>query len=852
MDRPAASPTEATAQTHADLEARLAAEQVGFIYQQLPGSLYASLAVATVLIIALWNHVSHPLLASWAGAYVLVTAWRLTVHKRYIQTSPAPEEAHRWCSRFMSGAALAGVIWGAAGYVLMPPESPGHQILVILVLAGVLVVASQSLAAIFTAFVVFSLPTLLPAIAWLLQQNTPLHLAMAMMVSFFLVIMILLARGLNSTLSESFRLRFENIDLVAQLETEISHHRRSEAITRRHNTVLKQLANGEALSDILKSINDMIEEQLPETISSILMLDESGRHLYTTSAPRLPRAYNAAIDGTPIGPAAGSCGTAAWHNKMVIVEDIATDPLWKDYRDLALAHDLKACWSMPIRNSHGKVIGTFALYYRQPRSPGDADIALIQSTAHLAGIAIEHMQAATRMEQLAHTDPLTGLPNRALFMDRFSQALARARRRKQQLALLFVDLDRFKPINDTLGHEAGDQTLKEIAGRMLACVREMDTVARLGGDEFTILLTDVRHAGDAATVARKIRHAISRPIELQGKRFELGCSIGISLYPKDGEDVDTLLKKADTTMYRAKESDSANICFYTQSIGEEAIRQLDMERDLRRALNKDEFELHYQLIISLDDGQIAGMEALLRWNHPEKGLLMPDVFIPLAEKSGLIVPIGEWVLAKSCAQREVWQEEKIAGETPVAVNITMNISALQLNKGDLAATVRRILDETGLPPACLELEISESSIMTGADRHMDILQQLKALGVHLTIDNFGTGFSSLDYLGRFPIDSLKIDRSIITGLPGDKNSVTLVTTMIHLAHNLGIRVMAEGVENTEQLEFLRSHGCDEAQGFLLHRPAPAGEMADMLRGTKWQQEWQRLLRKRKNRKGKSS
>jgi len=848
MDGQASSVTDATAQPPPALQPRLAAEQVRFVYQQLPGSLYASLAIVAVLLVALWTHVSHSLLMSWAGAYVLVTAWRLILHKRYIQDSSAPDEAHRWCRRFIIGAALSGIIWGAAGYVLMPPESLGYQILVILVLAGVLVVASQSLAAIFRAFVLFALPTLLPAIAWLFLQNTPLHLAMALMASFFLGILMLLAHRLNATLRESFRLRFENLDLVAQLKAEVAHHQQSEAIARRHNMVLKQLATGEALDEILKNINDMIEEQLPETISSILMLDESGRHLYTASAPRLPKEYNAAIDGTAVGPEAGSCGTAAWRNEMVIAEDIASDPLWKDYRELALAHDLKACWSMPVRDSQGKVIGTFALYYRQPRSPTDADIALIQSTAHLAGIAIEHVQAATRMEQLAHTDPLTGLPNRALFMDRFSQALAEARRRKQQLALLFVDLDKFKPINDTLGHEAGDQTLKEIAGRMLACVREMDTVARLGGDEFIIILRDIKHAGDAATVARKIQHAISRPVELQGKRFELGCSIGVSLYPKDGEDVDTLLKNADTTMYRAKESGSPDICFYTQSLGDEAIRQLDMERDLRRALKKDEFELHYQLIIGLDDGRIAGMEALLRWNHPQNGLLLPDAFIPLAEKNGLIVPIGEWVLAKSCAQREAWQEEKIAGETPVAVNITMNISALQLNKGDLTATVRRILDKTGLPAACLELEISENSIMAHADRHMLILQQLKALGVRLTIDNFGTGFSSLDYLERFPIDGLKIDRSIIAGLPDDKNSMTLVTTMIDLARNLDIKVMAEGVENNAQLEFLRSHGCDEAQGFLLHRPAPAAEMAEILRGATWQQ----LLHQQKSGKGNGS
>ncbi|MFQ5581505.1 MAG: putative bifunctional diguanylate cyclase/phosphodiesterase, partial [Mariprofundaceae bacterium] len=661
--------------------------------------------------------------------------------------------------------------------------------------------------------------------------------------SFFLLVILLLSRRFNITLCESLQLRFENIALVDSLKTEIDQRKQTEKTVRGHNTVLQKLAGGEALSEVLNNINDMIEAQLSDAISSILMLDESGRYIHTASAPRLPKAYSTAIDGKPIGPKAGSCGTAAWRNEMVVVENIATDPLWKDYRDLALAHDLKACWSMPVRNSRGKVIGTFALYYREPKSPDKSEIELIKSAAHLTGITIEHKQAADRMESLAHTDQLTKLPNRALFMDRLSQALAQARRRKQQLALLFVDLDKFKLINDTLGHEAGDRTLEEVASRILACVREMDTVARLGGDEFTVILMDIKHAGDAATVARKIQSALSLPVELEGNQYNLGSSIGISLFPKDGTDVDTLLKNADATMYRAKESGGSAFQFYTRSLGDQVSRQLDMEKNLRKAVKQGEFELHYQLKIELKTGRVSGTEALLRWQHPQNGLTMPDKFLPLAEKTGLILPIGEWVLEHSCAQRKAWQDEdeKVADSVPIAINVTMNISALQLNNGDLVTTIGKVLKKTGLPASCLELEISESGIMEQADEHMDILQQLKELGVRLTIDNFGTGFSSLGYLEHFPIDSLKIDRSIIRHLPDDQNSVTLTTTIINLAHNLGIKVIAEGVETSGQLKFLRTHDCDEAQGFLLHRPAPGEKVTKLFKGKAWQKKWQALL-----------
>jgi diguanylate cyclase (GGDEF)-like protein len=423
----------------------------------------------------------------------------------------------------------------------------------VFILGGLMAGASQSLAAIMTSYVVFSVPLLLPAMVWLFLQNTPVHSAMGFLLLFFVVLLMFMARHLNTSLCESLCLRFKNIDLVNKLQVEVNQRKYSENIVRGHNRVLEILAAHGSLQETLNAINTMIEKQLTDTISSILLLDETSKSLTTASAPHLPDAYNHAIDGVAIGPKTGSCGTAAYRNEMVIVEDIASDPLWENYSDLALPHGLRACWSMPIRNYQGEVLGTFALYHRKPNRPNDSEIELIRSTARLAGVAIEKKQSEMKLKHMAHIDQLTGLPNRALFMDRLGQALAQAQRQEIKLAVLFIDLDRFKVINDRHGHKTGDDVLKEVARKLRRCVRKMDTVARLGGDEFTIVLTKISDAKDVAMVAQKVLNALTEPQQLEGEEYAIGGSIGISLYPQNGEDVDTLLANADAAMYQAKE-----------------------------------------------------------------------------------------------------------------------------------------------------------------------------------------------------------------------------------------------------------------------------------------------------------
>jgi diguanylate cyclase (GGDEF)-like protein len=552
-DRATGQTTEALHTTQIEKQSQVSAEQVRFIYKQLPSGLYGSLVIGAILILMLWNQGSHYQLISWGCLISIITLGRFVLLSSYNKASPDTKDISLWRNRFIIGAGCAGLAWGLAGYFLMPPASLVHQMFMVFILGGLMAGASQSLAAVMGAYAAFSVPLLLPATIWLFLQNDPIHSAMGFLLLFFVAVLILMARHLNTTLRESLCLRFENIDLVDKLKAEVDQRKRSEEVVHGHNQVLEILATHGSLQEALKAINVMIEKQLPGAISSILLLDEASKHLTTASAPSLPDAYNHAIDGIIIGPKAGACGTAAYRNEMVIVEDITSDPLWDDYRDLALPLGLRSCWSMPIRNYQNKVFGTFGLYHRKPNAPNDDEIELIRSTAHLTGVAIEKKQSEMELKHMAHMDHLTGLPNRALFMDRLNQALTQAQRQEFKFAVLFIDLDRFKIINDNHGHKAGDNVLKEVAKKLRLCVRKMDTVARLGGDEFTIILSEISSAKDVAMIAQKTIDALAEPQQVEGEEYIIGGSIGISLYPKNGEDVDTLLANADTAMYQAKQ-----------------------------------------------------------------------------------------------------------------------------------------------------------------------------------------------------------------------------------------------------------------------------------------------------------
>ena len=445
-------------------------------------------------------------------------------------------------------------------------------------------------------------------------------------------------------------------------------------------------------------------------------------------------------------------------------------------------------------------------------------------TALSMRILQQRKRADDRVHHIAFHDDLTSLPNRLMLNQRLDRALSRHRRTGSKLAILFMDLDRFKVINDSLGHEVGDLLLRQVADRLRAQSREGDTVARMGGDEFVVLLENRDNLHDISACARRLVEDLSAPYLLGTKDCHVTMSIGVSVFPSDGSDSQALLKAADVAMYRAKEMGRNNYQYYLPSMNVHTLERLELESDLSRALERGEFLLHYQPKVEIRTGLIIGTEALLRWKHPVRGLVSPLDFIPLAEETGLIVPIGEWVLATACAQNKLWQamgfEELV---------ISVNLSARQFSDSMLLAKLTRIIHASGLAPPSLELEITESMVMSHGECAVAVLEQLKSIGVQIAIDDFGTGYSSLGYLKRFPIDTIKVDRSFIRDIPADAGDKKIARAIIAMAHALRLKVVAEGVENVLQLKFLRAEQCDAVQGFFLFRPLPAEEVADILK-----------------------
>ncbi|WP_445261881.1 bifunctional diguanylate cyclase/phosphodiesterase [Pseudomonas sp. EA_35y_Pfl2_R5] len=442
----------------------------------------------------------------------------------------------------------------------------------------------------------------------------------------------------------------------------------------------------------------------------------------------------------------------------------------------------------------------------------------------------ERKASEQRIHRLAYYDALTQLPNRTLFQDRLHSALQHGERHQEWVVLMFLDLDRFKPINDSLGHAAGDRMLKEVATRLRACVDSDDTVARMGGDEFTLLLQSQSQREVALTraihVGEQILASLAQPFVLEGREFFVTASIGIALSPQDGNELSQLMKNADTAMYHAKERGKNNFQFYQADMNASALQRLELESDLRHALEQNEFRLYYQPQFSGDGKRLTGAEALLRWQHPQRGLVPPNDFIPVLEELGLVVQVGDWVLRESCRQLAEWHEAKIR-----VPKISVNLSARQFAEGDLDRRIAQIIEQSGVAPACLELELTESILMEDVANAMQTLTSLKKLGVGIAIDDFGTGYSSLNYLKQFPIDVLKIDRSFVDGLPHGEQDGQIARAIIAMAHSLNLTVIAEGVETLAQLDFLRGHDCDEVQGFLLGRPMPAHQFTALFTGT---------------------
>ncbi|MEB0149107.1 EAL domain-containing protein [Pseudomonas sp. CCC2.2] len=636
-----------------------------------------------------------------------------------------------------------------------------------------------------------------------------------------------MARAVNQFLKDRQQLERKTAELSTvkeRLALQNSQLQQEAVVRTGQGHVLELIAKSTELQEVLDSLAHLVESQMNDMMVSILLLDEEGTHLLHGAAPSLPKTYTQAIDGVAIGPRVGSCGTAVYRREPVIVADIEDDPLWEDYRSIAAPYGLRACWSTPILSHDRKVLGTFALYSRTVRSPVKVEMQLIGIATHLAGIAIERKHTENRIRYMGDHDALTGLPNRTLLEDRLKQAILYAQRCARRVTVVFIDLDKFKLVNDSLGHSAGDELLKTVASRMVQCVRRTDTVVRLGGDEFVIILFDQPSDADGITpVLQKIQEAILQPIQLNRHTLHVTCSMGLATYPADGTDTETLLRNADAAMYRAKELGRNSYQFYTSEMNSKHKGKLAMQDGLRNAIDHEEFLLLYQPQVDLHSGQVIGVEALIRWQHPTLGMVSPIKFIPPAEETGLIVPIGDWVIHTACKQNKAWQD---AGMPPITVSV--NISARQFIERDLVSRVQHALQDSGLDPRYLELELTESLIMQDLKQAIVKMKELQAMGISLSIDDFGTGYSSLAALKSFPIARLKIDQSFVRDLPDNENDRAIATAVISLGHKLNLKVIAEGVETEQQKVFLRENGCDEMQGYLFSKPVSAQEIEQLL------------------------
>jgi len=587
---------------------------------------------------------------------------------------------------------------------------------------------------------------------------------------------------------------------------------RRTAVRRLHllqQEILQSMANGVPLQDIMETLCRRVEALAPSVICSVLAVDREHR-LRHVASPSLPPNFQRAIDGSLIGPCRGSCGTAAFRCEPVEVTDIATDPLWENYRHLALPLGLRACWSSPIKGHDGRVIGVFAFYYPRSRGPTLFERQIVATCLYLCMIALEQEETRARAYEHAFTDPLTQLPNRARFQQRLTETMSIVCETGQRVAVQYIGLDRFQSINETLGYAAGDELMRLVATRLRGLLRDHDAAARIGGDEFAVIQVGDFKAEDIAKRAHRLIETIGAPVISSGRHVQLGASIGIAI-ADDACSADELIQDAALAMRRVKETGRGSYVFYEKELNARMQARYRAESDLRVALEKGQFELYFQPIFCMERCAVVGAEALLRWHHPERGMVPPDEFIPLAEQSGVIDQLGVWVIREACRVAATWDND---------FKISVNLSPVQFEKPGLVAAVVEALEESGLAPRRLELEVTESVLLRDNAVNIAVLDELSDLGVSIALDDFGTGYSSLSYLHRFSFDRIKIDHSFIRDITRNRDSLKIVRAIVMLAHSLGLEVTAEGVETDEQLAAVRGEGCDFVQGYYIGAPMP--------------------------------
>jgi diguanylate cyclase (GGDEF)-like protein/PAS domain S-box-containing protein len=603
---------------------------------------------------------------------------------------------------------------------------------------------------------------------------------------------------------------------------DITVRKQAEALERGRAGVLEMVAENRPLFEILQKLVELVEQMYPAAIASAALI---GGEKIEHAAPNLPPAFRAAMDEQLLLRQREFCDPAAFESSPVVSRDIATNPLYAELRQKAVADNLRTCWSILIRSGSGQIRGLFSVFHSYSTEPDRSAVVLLEMVGKLITIASEHRDLSEQLDFRAHHDWLTGLPSRLLFEDRLTHGMGNAGRNSEMLALFCIDLDRFKHINDTLGHHAGDMALVEFARRIQSILRQTDTLARMGGDEFALIIPELKERDHAIRLAEKIVAVLEAPFQIEGSELFMTSSIGIALYPDDASDAATLQKNADLALYRAKALGRNRFQTFSSELLSARVGRLGMESLLRRAIDKNELELHYQPQFDAK-GVLDGFEALARWRHPKLGLVPPSVFIPLAEENGLIIDIGRWVLDEACRQNKLWQEQGF-----VPVKVAVNVSALQFAQSDFPETIVRSLKNNPLDPKWLELELTETFLMKNTVDTARKLNAIRDAGVKIALDDFGTGYSSLAYLQSLPIDKLKIDQSFVQQIkPGaDQFKTTaVIRAILSLGHSLGMHVVAEGVEHTHQLEFLQSNGCSGTQGYLWGVPRAAAGVETFL------------------------
>ncbi|MCU7930451.1 MAG: EAL domain-containing protein [Candidatus Thiodiazotropha sp. (ex Codakia rugifera)] len=940
-------------------------EQARILYMQAPISNTTVLVTSTIFFLILTARIESSLIGYWVFFLSITALYRLFL---WFRRSKAPESKspRQWMNHYIFGSTLVGISWSLIYPLIYIANDLIVSIALFMLAFGIIGASVAILAVSMRAFIVYTYPqAFMLGVTLLMFQNSSFNwLTLALCI--YVLMITLFTRNTNQSVLKSIRLQFQNQGLIRKLNNEIdqreeqikertlqlqdknsaltnevNERKQAESFLAQQKRILELISQGSAsLPQILEEIVVVIESQTDNLRGSILLL--KGNTLHIGAAPNMPDDYNALIDGLEIGPTVGSCGTAVFTQQRVVVEDIQQDSRWVSYRHLGASYNFSACWSDPIVDSSGEVLGAFALYYPNVTAPTPKEIQLVESLSQIASLAIERNITETRLRQsaavfqstiegvvitdgentildvnkafeeitgysreevvghtprmlqsgrhdknfyqqmwrsieenrqwrgevwnrrkdgvifpewlnisciydnndkpvnfvgvfsditsikrseeeldhMAHHDPLTDLPNRLLFNSQLDQAIKHAKRNQSVFALLFIDLDRFKNINDSLGHKAGDELLQQLAIRIQEKVRLDDTVARISGDEFVVLLENIGSAENTAVTVEKIMSVFNKSFVLDRHEIRITASIGISLYPTNGNTIISLMRNADAAMYRAKNEGRNTYQFFTQEMTSNAFERVMIENALRMALNRNEFHLVYQPQFAIEDRKLIGVEALIRWQHPDLGNISPAKFIPLAEENGLIHDIGAWVMKTACLQGAKWLENNFDFG-----HIAVNVARPQLQHNDFIDKVRAILDETKLAADRLELEVTEGFIMHNTTHAIQQLEAMRVLGVKIAIDDFGTGYSSMSYLKLLPIQKLKIDQSFIRDIPFDTNDMAISEAVIALSKALGLQVIAEGVETEKQVKFLQQKGCQEVQGYLFCKPISAQELA---------------------------